>query len=88
MQNAVIGIIVGVSFVGLTLVAMRSRRRGWDALGFQLILGVVVGTLAAAIAVSVRADLVPDDVEVGVAVIAVILTALALVLVLVRHHLR
>ncbi|MDQ4036624.1 MAG: hypothetical protein M3153_11990 [Chloroflexota bacterium] len=88
MQNAVIGIIVGVSFIGLTLVAMRSGRRGSDAVGIQLILGVVVGALAAAIAVSVRADLVPDDVEATIAIVAVVLSAIALILIVVRHQTR
>ncbi len=88
MQNAVIGIIVGASFVGLTLAAVRFRRRGSDAVGFQLMLGVIVGALAAAIAVSVRADLVPDDAEGTIAVVAVVLSAIALILIVVRHQTR
>ena len=88
MQNVVIGIIVGASFVGLTLVAVRSRRTGPGAAGLQLALGVTVGALAAAVAVSVRSDLVPDDTEATIAVVAVVLTAIALVLVVVRHQTR
>lgn len=85
MQNAVIGIIVGVSFVGLTLVAMRSRRSGSGAMGFQLGLGVIVGAIAGAIAVSIRADLVPDDIEATMAIVAVLLAATALMVVVIRH---
>jgi len=87
VQNAVIGIIVGASFLGLTLVALRSRR-GSGEVGLQLVLGIIVGALAAAIAVAVRADLVPDDVEATVAVAVVMLTTVGLILVVARHQTR
>ena len=88
MQNAVIGIIVGATFLGLMVVAVRSRRSGHGATGLQLALGAVVGALAAATAVSVRADLVPDDIESTVAAVVVLLAVVSIILVLVRHHVR
>ncbi|MEA2651370.1 MAG: hypothetical protein QOI85_1091 [Chloroflexota bacterium] len=86
MQNAVIGMIVGASFIGLALVAMRSRRRA--AIGLQLALGIIVGALAAGVAVAMRSDLVPDDIEAPVAAAVVVLTAVALILVVARYQTR
>ncbi|HET8777010.1 MAG TPA: hypothetical protein VFN76_05045 [Candidatus Limnocylindria bacterium] len=86
MQNAVIGMIVGVSFLGLTLVAVRSRVGGTPALRIQLALGAIVGALAGAIAVAMRADLVPDSVEGFVAVAIVIAAAITLTAIAVRHY--
>lgn len=86
MQNAVIGMIVGVSFLSLTMVALRSRGRGMPALRIQLTLGAIVGAMAAAIVVSMRADLVPDSVEGFVAAAIVILAALTLTAIAVRHY--
>lgn len=86
MQNAVLGIIVGASFVGLTMVAMQSRRIGLGTLGLQLVLGALVGALAAAVAVSIRADLIPDDLEEAIGIVAVTVAATGLILVAVRRH--
>lgn len=86
MQNAVIGMIVGASFLGLALVALRSRRRA--AIGLQLALGIIVGALAAGVAVAMRSDLVPDDIEAPVAAAVVVLTAVALILVVARYQTR
>lgn len=74
MQNAVLAMIIGVSFLGLTLVAMASRRGGRGPLGLQLALGTLIGFLAAAVVLSVRTDLVPDEIEVvlGVALVAIL----------------
>jgi hypothetical protein len=78
--------IVGASFIGLALVAMRSRRRA--AIGLQLALGIIVGALAAGVAVAMRSDLVPDDIEAPVAAAVVVLTAVALILVVARYQTR
>jgi hypothetical protein len=86
VQNAVIGMIVGVSFLGLTMVAVRSRGGGTPAVRIQLTLGAIVGAMAAAVAVSMRADLVPDSVEGFVAAAIVIVAALTLTAIAVRHH--
>ena len=88
MQNAVLGIIVGSTFLGLLLVALRSRRGGQGAIGLQLVLGVVVGALAAAIAVSVRADLVPDSIETTVGAAVVTLATVGLILIVTRYRAR
>lgn len=88
MQNAVIGIIVGSTFLGLLLVALRSPRSGKGAIGLQLVLGVVVGALAAAIAVSVRADLVPDSIETAVSAAVITLATVGLVLIVARYRAR
>lgn len=86
VQNAVIGMILGASFVGLTLVALQSRQDGWRGTGVKLALGVLIGGVAAAVAVSIRADLVADDVEVLVAGIALIVAAIALIAIVMRHR--
>jgi hypothetical protein len=78
--------IVGASFIGLALVAMRSRQRA--AIGLQLALGITVGALAAGVAVAMRSDLVPDDIEAPVAAAVVVLTAVALILVVARYQTR
>lgn len=88
MQNAVIGIIVGSTFLGLLLVALRSRRSGQGTIGLQLVLGVVVGALAAAIAVSWRADLVPDSIETAVGAAVVTLATVGLILIVARNRAR
>lgn len=88
MQNAILGIIVGASFVVLTLAAVLSRRTRPGAIGLQLAMGVIVGGLAAATAVSVRADLVPDNIEAFIAVVAVLLVGVALLVIMVRHQTR
>jgi Flp pilus assembly protein TadB len=86
VQNAVIGIIVGASFLGLALMALQSKRRA--AIGLQLALGIIVGALAAGVAVAMRSDLVPDDIEAPVAAAVVVLTAVALILVVARYQAR
>lgn len=88
MQNAVIGIMVGTTLLGLMLVATRSQRLGQGTFGLQLVLGLVIGALAAAVAVSVRADLVPDDIESAVAVVVALLAVGGLVMVVVRYRAR
>jgi hypothetical protein len=65
---------------------MRSRRRA--AIGLQLALGIIVGALAAGVAVAMRSDLVPDDIEAPVAAAVVVLTAVALILVVARYQTR
>jgi len=88
VQNAVIGIIVGTTLLGLMLVAARSQRFGQGTFGLKLVLGIVIGALAAVAAVSVRADLVPDDIVTTVAVVVVLLAVGGLVLVVVRYRAR
>ena len=72
MQNAVVGMILGASFIGLTLVALRMRQDGAAGLSFKLALGAMIGGVAAAVAVAIRADLVPDNIEVVVAALVVL----------------
>ena len=66
MQNAVIGMILGASLVGLTLVGLRLGRDGWRGAVLKLALGALIGGVAAAVAVAIRADLVPDTIEVTI----------------------
>ncbi len=86
MQNAVIGIIVCTTLLSLMLVAARSQRFGQGTFGLKLVLGIVIGALAAVAAVSIRADLVPDDIETTVAVVVVLLAVGGLVLAVVRYR--
>jgi hypothetical protein len=72
VQNAVIGMILGATFVGLTVVALRMRQDGSEGLPIKLALGAMVGGVAAAVAVAIRADLVPDSIEVTVAALLVL----------------
>ena len=72
MQNAVVGMILGASFIGLTLVALRMRQDGLEGLPLKLALGAMIGGVAAAVAVAIRADLVPDNIEVVVAALVVL----------------
>jgi hypothetical protein len=88
VQNAVIGIIVAISFVGLTVVALRSRRVGSGRFGLQIALGAIIGALAAAISVSIRADLVPDTIEATIAVSIVLLAAVAVMAFVIDKRLR
>jgi len=68
------------------LVAARSQRFGQGTFGLKLVLGIVIGALAAVAAVSIRADLVPDDIETTVAVVVVLLAVGGLVLAVVRYR--
>ena len=86
VQNAVIGMILGASFVGLTLVALRSRQDGWRGVGVKLALGVMIGSVAAAVAVAIRADLVADDVDVLVAGIVLLVAAVIVIAIVMRHR--
>jgi hypothetical protein len=86
VQNAVIGMILATSVIGLTLVAMRSRHDGWRGVGVKLALGVLIGGVAAAVAVAIRADLVPDDVEVAVSAMVLIVALTIAVLITVRFR--
>jgi peptidoglycan biosynthesis protein MviN/MurJ (putative lipid II flippase) len=88
VQGLAIGTIIGATFLCLMLVALRSRRSGRDPIGIQLALGVIVGIVAAATAVAVRADLVPDDVELTVVAAVVILTTAGLMVVMLRDRTR
>lgn len=88
MQNVVVGIIVAASFIGLTLVALRSKWMGTGAIWFQLAIGTIIGALAAAIAVSIRADLVPDNVEAIIAAGVVVLAAVGLIAIVVDQQSR
>ena len=75
MQNAVIGMILGASLVGLTLVGLRMGHDGWRGALLKLALGVYIGAVAAAVAVAIRADLVPDTIEVAVGAMLVLAVA-------------
>ena len=88
MQNAVVGMILGASFIGLTLVALRMRQDGSAGLPLKLALGAVIGGVAAAVAVAIRADLVPDSIEVAVAALLVLGVASVSAFLLLRHRLE
>jgi hypothetical protein len=72
VQNAVIGMILGASLVGLTLVGLRLSHGGWRGAVLKLALGAFIGGVAAAVAVAIRADLVPDSIEVTVSALLVV----------------
>jgi ABC-type uncharacterized transport system permease subunit len=80
VQNAMLGMILGATFVGLTMVAVRNRHGGWRGVAMQLAMGALIGAAAALVAVAVREDLIADDVEVfvggaaltGIAVVAIV----------------
>jgi ABC-type iron transport system FetAB permease component len=69
VQNAVIGMILGASLVGLTLVGLRLGHGGRRGAAVKLALGALIGGVAAAVAVAIRADLVPDSIEVTVSAV-------------------
>lgn len=75
MQNAVIGMILGASLVGLTLIGLRMGHGGWRGALVKLALGAYIGGVAAAVAVAIRADLVPDTIEVIVSAMLVVAVA-------------
>jgi hypothetical protein len=88
VQNAVVGMILGASFIGLTLVALRVRQDGGQGLPLKLALGAAIGGVAAAVAVSIRTDLVPDSIEVAVAALLVLGVACVSAFLLLRHRLE
>ena len=88
MQNAVVGMILGASFIGLTLVALRMSQDGSAGLALKLALGAVIGGVAAAVAVAIRADLVPDSIEVAVAALLILGVASVSAFLLLRHRLE
>jgi hypothetical protein len=66
VQNAVIGMILGATLVGLTVIGLRLGHGGWRGTVLKLALGALIGGVAAAVAVAIRADLVPDSIEVTI----------------------
>lgn len=86
MQNAVIGMILGASLVGLTLVGLRLGHDGWRGAVLKLALGVLIGGVAAAVAVAIRADLVPDTIEVTISALLVLAVAGFAAFLIVRHR--
>jgi drug/metabolite transporter (DMT)-like permease len=88
VQNAVVGMILGASFIGLTLVALRMRQDRGESLPLKLALGAVIGGVAAAVAVAIRADLVPDSIEVTVAALLVLGVAGVSAYLFLRHRLE
>lgn len=86
MQNAVIGMILGASLVGLTLVGLRLGHDGWRGAVLKLALGALIGGVAAAVAVAIRADLVPDTIEVTVSALLVLAVAGFAAFLIVRHR--
>ena len=86
MQNAVIGMILGATFIGLTLIALRSRHGGWGDAAVRLGMGVLIGAVAAAAAVAIREDLVADEVEMTVAGAVLVLASVTLVAIVMQHR--
>jgi hypothetical protein len=86
VQNAVIGMILGATFIGLTLVALRSRHDGWQGATVRLGIGILIGGVAAAAAVAIREDMVADDVELTVAAAVLILASIALIAIVAQHR--
>ena len=78
MQGMVVGIILTASLVGLTGAMLAWRRSGAAILWTQLIVGVAVGGITAAVVVALRTDLVPDELEVGIAIALVIVAAVSI----------
>ena len=71
-----VGILVAVAYI-----ATQTRRRGsTDHLIARLLLGLVPAAIAVALIVVNRLDVVPDDIEQGVFVVAIVLVSLALIL--------
>lgn len=87
MQGVVVGIILTASLVGLTGAMLAWRRSGATILWTQLIVGAVVGGITAAVVVALRTDLVPDELEIGIA-IALVIVAAASIAPLVLHRSR
>lgn len=75
MQNALLAAIVGASLMCLTALAMLTRHRRGHAVLLQLALGTLVGVLAAGIVLILRIDFVPDDTEVFLAALLVMVIA-------------
>ncbi len=86
MQNAVIGMILGASLVGLTLVGLRLSHGGWHGAVVKLAIGALIGGVAAAVAVAIRADLVPDDIEVTIATLLFVAVAGFAAFLIIRHR--
>ena len=84
MQNAVLAVLIGTMMLGLVTLTLRSRDRGRTG-STQLVLGLAVGALAAAAVLSIRTDLVPDQVELRLAAVSVLVVSGALVLVATRR---
>jgi uncharacterized membrane-anchored protein len=84
VQNAVLAVLIGTTMLGMVIFTLRSRDRGRTG-ATQLMLGLAVGTLAAAAVLSVRTDLVPDQVEIRLAVISILVVSGLLVLIAVRR---
>jgi hypothetical protein len=86
VQNAVIGMILGASLLGLTLVGLRIGHGGWRGTVVKLALGAFIGGVAAAVAVAVRADLVPDTIEVTIAALLFLAVSGIAAFVIFRHR--
>jgi hypothetical protein len=86
VQNAVIGMILGASLVGLTLIGLRLGHDGWRGAVLKLALGALIGGVAAAVAVAIRADLVPDTIEVTIAALLFLGVAGIAALIILRHR--
>lgn len=84
MQNAVLAVLIGTTMLGLVIFALRSRDRG-RAGATQLMLGLAVGTLAAGAVLSIRTDLVPDQVEVRLAVVSILVVSGLLMVIAIRR---
>jgi hypothetical protein len=71
VQNAVLAVVVGASLVGLTMLTaiLTQHHRGH---GLKIALGAVVGTLGAAVALVLRIDFVPDQIELVSATLLII----------------
>lgn len=85
MQNAVLAILTGASFLVLTLVAVSSRHASRRGRWAQATLGGIVGLGAATVILSVRTDLVPDDLELAIAAGLVVIAAVTLTFALLRR---
>ncbi|HEX2281081.1 MAG TPA: hypothetical protein VHG52_04890 [Thermomicrobiales bacterium] len=83
MQNAMLAIVVGASLLGLTMMTAIITRHQRGHVAMKIALGGVVGTLGAAIALILRIDFVPDQIElisatlliIGIATIVIVAIA-------------
>lgn len=81
MQGLELLIISAGILVAVAYVATQTRRRGaTDHVIARLLLGLVPAAIAVALIVINRLDVIPDDIEQSVFVVAIVLVSLALIL--------
>lgn len=85
VQNAVLAVLTGASFLVLTLVAVSSRHGSRRDRWAQATMGGIIGLGAATVILSIRTDLVPDELELAIAAGMVVIAAVTLTLAVLRR---